>query len=130
MCVFFFKQKTAYEMRISDWSSDVCSSELCDAEGHRQCAGWAQFDAARRNRGDDARARGARHHRKAVSDRDARAGRGDDRGARRAQGWDAEDGGREQVADGRSDRESVVEGKRVRVRRDMWGRRVQNKKKT
>src|SRR3546814_9680665 len=26
--VFFFKQKTAYEMRISDWSSDVCSSDL------------------------------------------------------------------------------------------------------
>src|SRR3546814_4280910 len=28
---FFFKQKTAYEMRISDWSSDVCSSDLIDA---------------------------------------------------------------------------------------------------
>src|SRR3546814_10477091 len=28
MCVFLFKQKTAYEMRISDWSSDVCSSDL------------------------------------------------------------------------------------------------------
>src|SRR3546814_4973724 len=27
---FFFKQKTAYEMRISDWSSDVCSSDLQD----------------------------------------------------------------------------------------------------
>src|SRR3546814_20922579 len=27
-CVFFFKQKTAYELRISDWSSDVCSSDL------------------------------------------------------------------------------------------------------
>src|SRR3546814_16435838 len=31
--VFFFKQKTAYEMRISDWSSDVCSSDLT-------CATW------------------------------------------------------------------------------------------
>src|SRR3546814_1504104 len=31
MCsFFFFKQKTAYEMRISDWSSDVCSSDLID----------------------------------------------------------------------------------------------------
>src|SRR3546814_10093008 len=30
MC-FFFKQKTAYEMRISDWSSDVCSSDLLSA---------------------------------------------------------------------------------------------------
>src|SRR3546814_10376124 len=28
LVVFFFKQKTAYEMRISDWSSDVCSSDL------------------------------------------------------------------------------------------------------
>src|SRR3546814_2903271 len=31
MIVFFFKQKTAYEMRISDWSSDVCSSDLQEA---------------------------------------------------------------------------------------------------
>src|SRR3546814_16830709 len=31
MCFFFFKQKTAYEMRISDWSSDVCSSDLLHA---------------------------------------------------------------------------------------------------
>src|SRR3546814_8028709 len=35
---FFFKQKTAYEMRISDWSSDVCSSDLglkrfCSGQG-------------------------------------------------------------------------------------------------
>src|SRR3546814_3309788 len=29
--IFFFKQKTAYEMRISDWSSDVCSSDLHEA---------------------------------------------------------------------------------------------------
>src|SRR3546814_2564459 len=30
---FFFKQKTAYEMRISDWSSDVCSSDLIGSSG-------------------------------------------------------------------------------------------------
>src|SRR3546814_17422350 len=30
--VFFFKQKTAYEMRISDWSSDVCSSDLVQVQ--------------------------------------------------------------------------------------------------
>src|SRR3546814_20448523 len=29
--IFFFKQKTAYEMRISDWSSDVCSSDLINS---------------------------------------------------------------------------------------------------
>src|SRR3546814_9306468 len=42
LLLFFFKQKTAYEMRISDWSSDVCSSDLqiqgagivnCSAQG-------------------------------------------------------------------------------------------------
>src|SRR3546814_1126162 len=32
--VFFFKQKTAYEMRISDWSSDVCSSDLHGLRHH------------------------------------------------------------------------------------------------
>src|SRR3546814_9666311 len=54
---FFFKQKTAYEMRISDWSSDVCSSDLLFAsaleqiglrpliaftEGHAICGLWLQ----------------------------------------------------------------------------------------
>src|SRR3546814_2688606 len=36
---FFFKKKTAYEMRISDWSSDVCSSDLsnCDASAQLDC---------------------------------------------------------------------------------------------
>src|SRR3546814_17138982 len=32
---FFFKQKTAYEMRISDWSSDVCSSDLLGVQERR-----------------------------------------------------------------------------------------------
>src|SRR3546814_1687540 len=36
MCFFFFKQKTAYEMRISDWSSDVCSSDLPEQPGPSQ----------------------------------------------------------------------------------------------
>src|SRR3546814_3384719 len=34
--VFFFKQKTAYEVRISDWSSDVCSSDLDDTPELRE----------------------------------------------------------------------------------------------
>src|SRR3546814_2730951 len=34
MVLLFFKQKTAYEMRISDWSSDVCSSDLVEGQ-HR-----------------------------------------------------------------------------------------------
>src|SRR3546814_7620932 len=35
--LFFFKQKTAYEMRISDWSSDVCSSDLKIAKRAMAC---------------------------------------------------------------------------------------------
>src|SRR3546814_3327649 len=37
---FFFKQKTAYEMRISDWSSDVCSSDLGATLGRRALYLW------------------------------------------------------------------------------------------
>src|SRR3546814_8050871 len=33
---FFFKQKTAYDLRISDWSSDVCSSDLAELRQRRQ----------------------------------------------------------------------------------------------
>src|SRR3546814_1513060 len=39
MLVFFFKQKTAYEMRISDWSSDVCSSDLIEGLDDILCGG-------------------------------------------------------------------------------------------
>src|SRR3546814_17445554 len=48
---FFFKQKTAYEMRISDWSSDVCSSDLGAADRTRRhfpsCSGqlWRSSEA-------------------------------------------------------------------------------------
>src|SRR3546814_5225702 len=38
--VFFFKQKTAYEMRISDWSSDVCSSDLLKSAAFAECLSW------------------------------------------------------------------------------------------
>src|SRR3546814_17529912 len=52
MFIFFFKQKTAYEMRISDWSSDVCSSDLCEflwAGGYKENASPLIRD---RNEGD------------------------------------------------------------------------------
>src|SRR3546814_5661120 len=42
ICFFFFKQKTAYEMRISDWSSDVCSSDLDAGDGRPAVAGEAR----------------------------------------------------------------------------------------
>src|SRR3546814_5061266 len=56
-CVFFFKQKTAYEMRISDWSSDVCSSDLARGPDRRaaECAGnpgTFRLDAALRAQAD------------------------------------------------------------------------------
>src|SRR3546814_19649491 len=41
--VFFFKQKTAYEMRISDWSSDVCSSDLAAPRGEAEGVGVEQL---------------------------------------------------------------------------------------
>src|SRR3546814_8751008 len=60
--LFFFKQKTAYEMRISDWSSDVCSSDLIAADrtgilhrrivgrgGKNTCARGARFDKHHRS---------------------------------------------------------------------------------
>src|SRR3546814_6617075 len=45
MFFFFFKQKTAYEMRISDWSSDVCSSDLPERVVRRVavCGGAGDF---------------------------------------------------------------------------------------
>src|SRR3546814_16914272 len=41
--LFFFKQKTAYEMRISDWSSDVCSSDLAALRRVSQADGVAEL---------------------------------------------------------------------------------------
>src|SRR3546814_9781774 len=48
VCFFFFKQKTAYEMRISDWSSDVCSSDLL-----HECLVDARLDVETRRGGAD-----------------------------------------------------------------------------
>src|SRR3546814_7890726 len=57
---FFFKQKTAYEMRISDWSSDVCSSDLLaalralpDAGRRSACADAVMESPALRKRGGE-----------------------------------------------------------------------------
>src|SRR3546814_5109318 len=73
---FFFKQKTAYEMRISDWSSDVCSSDLhtdgcgdaaagCRACPRREAAPGAHSGACRHDGGQYCQRRklGARHPR-------------------------------------------------------------------
>src|SRR3546814_11775562 len=58
MCFFFFfKQKTAYEMRISDWSSDVCSSDLDDP-----LSAYSNPPILPQKRNADARAAEGRRH--------------------------------------------------------------------
>src|SRR3546814_13234796 len=55
-CFFFVKQKTAYEMRISDWSSDVCSSDLrplrLDFATGVEASGYVASEWLRVNEGD------------------------------------------------------------------------------
>src|SRR3546814_8059947 len=122
LCVVFcFKQKTAYEMRISDWSSDVCSSDLlaklriARQLAHRGAvrgqAVEAVIDAADRHRDhfafELAQARG-RQHQVVVHVREAAQLLG---------------------VEGVADRKSVVTGKSVSVRVDLGGRRIIKKKK-
>src|SRR3546814_1499217 len=60
---FFCKQKTAYELRISDWSSDVCSSDLAHPRFRRGIARHADTALKGQHRGDvDDLARTARDH--------------------------------------------------------------------
>src|SRR3546814_1090056 len=75
---FFFNQKTAYEMRIRDWSSDLCSSDLW----HAQPPGWRVRPPDRRSGGDSPHLR-----RQAASQQAGTSSRGarrhpDDRGRR------------------------------------------------
>src|SRR3546814_1670777 len=58
-CFFFFKQKTAYEMRISDWSSDVCSSDLQRRDEILACRVLALGDRPGRRQGNDVGMHGA-----------------------------------------------------------------------
>src|SRR3546814_9489432 len=62
-CVdFFFKQKTAYEMRISDWSSDVCSSDLLDLQLRRRGVRTVVIGGVATNFGVESTARSAHEH--------------------------------------------------------------------
>src|SRR3546814_12393962 len=79
---FFFKQKTAYEMRISDWSSDVCSSDLAIAHlrpaRHRISAPRLLALPRRRRRGVEGGRHGRLWRRRAIA-RTAGRGTGVDR---------------------------------------------------
>src|SRR3546814_14346193 len=111
---FCFKQKTAYEMRISDWSSDVCSSDL----HHR-----ADRGDGRRHRPDEPDGKGHRPVRgEGISVPDARHERADRRMRADHGGGDAA------AAVAEPDRKSVVEGTRVSVRVNLGGRRTINTK--
>src|SRR3546814_17197858 len=70
---FFFKQKTAYEMRISDWSSDVCSSDLqlraFFANEYRGGVGVGRHHRGHDRRVDDAQAVYALHAQRGVDHR-------------------------------------------------------------
>src|SRR3546814_17745077 len=113
--VFFFcKQKTAYEMRISDWSPDVCSSELRHGR-HRQ----DDPRPRRRPRPGD-RVEPLRQGRRVSTGRAGRQGR-----ARVPAGHARREA---RPLDDR-DRKSVASGKSVSVRVDLGGRRIIKKKK-
>src|SRR3546814_12834747 len=112
LCVvfFFFKQKTAYEMRISDWSSDVCSSDLSATGEITGTAGISELGAS----GDVMLS----------LLNGAMAGRG-----RLEVSTQGIAGCMAGAAFGQSDRKRVVSGKRVSGRVDQGGRRYLKKKK-
>src|SRR3546814_13567068 len=98
---FFFKQKTAYEMRISDWSSDVCSSDLIAPPARARIACKVSMPSI---------AVGAPPEDSTRSTPSAIAASAAVTGSR--------------------DRKSVVQGKRVTARVDLSGGRIINKKQT
>src|SRR3546814_3226713 len=104
---FLFKQKTAYEMRIRDWSSDVCSSDLDQGAAERGAVEDLECD------GSDVDLDPV--HGAASIWRDGRSG------------CDAVLGSAGPF-DGDGDRKSVVSGKSVSVRVDLGGRRIINNK--
>src|SRR3546814_17325144 len=107
---FFFKQKTAYEWRISDWSSDVCSSDLFRRNPRRPTGGWG-----------DAGEKGSRWV--SIGLPVARPASG----ARRNPSLRRDSNARPVTVN--EDRKTVVWGKRVSIRGDTGGRRTtQNKK--
>src|SRR3546814_15100682 len=114
---FFFKQKTAYEMRISDWSSDVCSSDL----GGRRVVAQRRA-SVRLRRGGDGQGRAS------VPAGAACGACGTQR--RTGRGISARFAAAGPLRPGRVliDRKSVVEGKSVSVRVDLGGRRIIQKK--
>src|SRR3546814_12388748 len=112
---FFFKQKSAYEMRISDWSSDVCSSDLRE----KRSAGCpcATGDAAPSAPSVRRRSRAGASATAGTAGRGAGTCRPPSGPAHRASAC-------------KTERKSVGEGKSVTVSVDLGGRRIIQKKTT
>src|SRR3546814_20520837 len=110
--VFFFKQKTAYDMRISDWSSDVCSSDLVED---------AALRLARHLRGEVPKPRSWMNEMAAIV-----SSRGEAVSSLEQPPEFRINEAGVGVAEG--DRKSVVRGKRVSVRVDLGVRRILKKK--
>src|SRR3546814_11574318 len=103
---FFFKQKTAYELRISDWSSDVCSSDLRGIQGQHLAHDQAAHDGNAQRLAQLETFTYTQRQRQCAQQR-----------------------GRRRHHDGAEDRKSVVWGKSVSVRVGLGGRRIIKKKK-
>src|SRR3546814_14449457 len=123
MCGFvcFFKQKTAYEMRISDWSSDVCSSDL-EVQRRREDDRDQHVDAE-----DQQVWRALRQQRKTEQQHKNSGTKHLQSGRRRA---DRVFGLGDRTDLPLRDRKSGGEGKSVSVRVDLGGRRIIKKKTT
>src|SRR3546814_20041089 len=116
---FFFKQKTAYEVRISDWSSDVCSSDLSSSR--------LMLSATEaRNPSVHGRLRNpSTWRRQVVNPTSNSPPRSSKTQAIRRTGYSAA-----RASAMALDRKSVVSGKSVSVRVDLGGRRILQQKKT
>src|SRR3546814_17916979 len=113
LIVILFKQKTAYDVRISDWSSDVCSSDLADCPGRRRPV---EVSAANGHPAGSGR---------------TRRGRRTASPAQREPDREKSTKSRDLVhVRQKKDRKSDVSGKSVSVRVDLGGRSNIKKKKT
>src|SRR3546814_13552941 len=110
MCIFFIKQKTAYEMRISDWSSDVCSSDLDAKPGSGEAGGEGGNAAHEGSPAGETDARRRRGMASTSGGETQRVGPARPQGAR--------------GASSQSVRQCVVSGKGVSVPLHLGGRRI------
>src|SRR3546814_16753518 len=123
LCVFFFfKQKTAYEMRISDWSSDVCSSDLAEESPGWRAMGQVSLGEILASPNEAAFfAVNSKRVDLLIVDADCRPLHAVET---QGQGHHQSDNTAARDAVKRGDRKRVVKGKSVSARVDLGGRRM------